>query len=474
MASSGYHLIFHGYPTDLSPDGKSWATVIDTVRFSSSCGTEFHVWENALFPISPWPCSLPTTVRIMAYGKKATPPIWWRRIVSFECFREKQLIALRVAVLVLLAMQALILHRCYYACCANTQDRLQQQVYSAFTAHNSSQRVPQRFSQQESEKGPFRTWKDARQALHSVRQRDIQLEIGAPLNSMYLHFREEGVRLDHLPPPPTQCRRFYDDDSPMEIDLALVRMLGRSSSKIPTEFVRHVRHAVDLTTNYRTRFPLDKSVTIYVLKTGKLYFDRRSNHPRSCGHQHKIVGFMSFMREVAARLGQPGFPDVAFRFSCLDNPYSPVQGLWTYSSFKDGRGGPLAFPDDYFTFERWRRLRPNPSEVAYRSKPPRAAWFGGKTGDVPLHHADRQGYLDLDSVEMIETMTSREYFVSQYAPGNDARIVAAFDKIPMSDLLARYRVLLAIAGHSFASNTLPLLSSNSLVVQQVSGWLRVG
>jgi hypothetical protein len=412
-----------------------------------------------------WTLEKPITVQvIMALGKKARRPMRWLRGFSFEFLREKQLMALRVAALVLLAVHALILHRCYDACCVGTTS-LQQQVYTTFTAHNSSQRIPHR----ENDKGPFRTWKEAQQALHAIRQRDIQHEIGAPLNLLYLRFREEKVRLDHLPAPPTQCRHFYEDDSPIEIDLALVRMLGQSSSKIPTEFVRNVSLAVALTTNYTTRFPLDKSVTIYALKNGKLYFDRRSNHPRSCGHQHKIVGFMSFMREAAALLGPPGLPDVAFRFSCLDNPYAPFEGLWTYSSFKDGRGGPLAFPDDYFTFERWRRLRPNPSEAAYRSKPPRAAWFGGRTGDTPLHHADRQGFLDLETVEMIENMTSREYFVTQYAPGKDERIVAAFDKIPMSKLLAQYRVLLAIAGHSFASNTLPLLSSNSLVVQQVCG-----
>jgi hypothetical protein len=178
---------------------------------------------------------------------------------------------------------------------------------------------------------------------------------------------------------------------------------------------------------------------------------------------------MSFMQEAAHLLG-PGqaLPDVAFRYSCLDNPYPPTLGLWTYSSFKEGRDGPLAFPDDYFTFERWNRLRPDPSEPAYRAKPPRAAWYGGRTGDKPLHHSYRKGFLDVVNVDLLANMTSREYLVYKYSPGKDSRIVAAFEKIPMNKLFIQNRVLLAIAGHSYASNALQLFSSNTLVVEQVS------
>jgi hypothetical protein len=390
-----------------------------------------------------------------------------RRNFCVDFSREKQLVPWKVAVFViLLSLHALTFLRCYKSS-SNTDGtvELDLKLYSAFTQSNLSKSIS-RFGHL---KGPFLTWKEAREARSAILRRDIQREIGAPLNQLYRQLREKPNRFNHLPPPHSVCRRYYQEDSEIDIDMALTRMLGASISSIPTQFVRNVSLAVDVTTNYTTRFPLKKSVTIYVLKDGKLYFDRRTNHPRSCGHQHKIVGFMSFMQAAAHLLGpEQALPDVAFRYSCLDNPYPPLHGLWTYSSLKEGLEGPLAFPDDFFTFERWNRLRPDQLESAYRAKPPRAAWYGGRTGDKPLHHAHRKGFLDLVNVDFLTNMTSREFLVNRYSPGRDSRVFAAFEKIPMATLLNQYRVVLAIAGHSFASNTLQLFSSNSLVVQQVS------
>lgn len=381
-----------------------------------------------------------------------------RRGFFADLWRSSQLSVCWTALAILLCFHLWILRRCYNSC-LRTSGHVGLKNWQFIDYPNETQSI----SRIGVDKGPFGSWREAFNALKEIRRRDIQNEISAPLNAAYRRFRDEPIRLDHLPHPPAWCNRFYDHDSPIDIDLALTRMMGHNFSRIPSDFVRNVSLTVDITTNYTTRFPLRKSATIYVLKDGVLYFDRRSNHPRQCGHQHKIVGFLTFMQATFPL----GLPDVAFRFGCLDNPYPPLEGLWTYSSFKEADRGPLAFPDDYFTFERWQRLRPDPAEPAYRDKPLRAAWHGSRTGDKPLHHAYRQGFLETVSVELLENVTSREYFVGRYADGSDDRITASFDKVPISQLLRRSRVLLAIAGHSFASNTLPLLSSNSLVVAQV-------
>jgi hypothetical protein len=311
--------------------------------------------------------------------------------------------------------------------------------------------------------GPFQTATEYRDARQALLRADIQSTLGLPLTkySKWLSSQQTSF-FDHLnlPNPPAVCRRFYtehgDDDYPVaHIDLALARMMGSHPSKIPTTDIREVTHKQEVVV-----------VVTYVLRDGVLYFDTRAGHPQYCVHRYKILGTLNFL--VLAHKLQP-LPDVAFRFSCVDNPVEPLSGLWTYSSLKDPDYAVLSFPypDGVFNERRWHTVSHDETEVQLRQKPRHAEWRGTCVGLAPMPFLYTEGHLeaeDKSKLEHLEYSPSRPYFRDRYRWS--FRVTASCKKKPMKSILRRNRVLFSLAGQSAATVNLELLLSNSVVAMQ--------
>ena len=301
----------------------------------------------------------------------------------------------------------------------------------------------------------YEWWQAERTVSQLPDPQQLQAQLGAPLNDNYRSVNATTIRLQK--PPPNVCSAYYGPV--INIDTVLTKMLGPNPSKIATSSVQQSS----------TTPPI--STLQLIFKDNVLYYV--GSPPKDCVHPSKLMSVVAFLAVAYHNLhlvaSEDSLSDVAFRYQCTDNPGPPFSGLWSYSGLKDANTPTLVFPDDTFVTTKWLQSAPISSK-RLSQKPKMAAWYGGKSGYVPMPYGSVPGYVQEDlgvPNSFWNHQTSREHFVHQIVTKSRHYIRASYKRKRSLQWLSKsHRILFGLAGNSYASNTLDIALSFSVMVQQ--------